>query len=95
MRSNDDIRRLYRTARWRRLREAQLREQPLCQWCLELEIVEVATEVHHAEGGHRDDPERFWSGPFRSTCSACHSRLGKREDRGEAVVTFGPDGWPI
>jgi len=40
--------RLYRTARWQRIREAQLRMQPLCEWCLEREIVEPANEVHHA-----------------------------------------------
>ncbi|AUX79053.1 hypothetical protein NXT3_PB00398 (plasmid) [Sinorhizobium fredii] len=43
----EEYRRLYRTARWRGLREQQLACRPLCQWCLELEIVEPATEVHH------------------------------------------------
>src|SRR6185312_5536476 len=64
-------RRLYRTARWKRLREAKLRQDPLCEWCLEREIVEPATEVHH-DGAHRGDIERFFEGPFVSTCKPCH-----------------------
>lgn len=95
MRSNEDIRRLYRTARWRKLREAQLGQQPLCVMCQAMDIAEVATVVHHAEGGHRNDPDRFWGGPLVSLCAAHHDREGKLEDRGRMVVCFGPDGWPL
>lgn len=87
-------RRLYKTARWRRIRDAKLRQDPLCEWCLEREIVEPATEVHH-DGPHRGDIERFYEGPFISTCKACHASRGQREDLGQTVVRFGPDGWPI
>lgn len=86
-------RKLYRTARWRRLRERQLAHQPLCQWCLELDTVEPATEVHHLIA-HRGDLDLFWSGPFLSTCTPCHATRGQREDRGQLVQTFGVDGWP-
>lgn len=87
-------RKLYRTARWRRLRERQLAHQPLCQWCLELDTVEPATEVHHLIA-HRGDLDLFWSGPFLSTCTPCHATRGQREDRGQLVQTFGADGWPV
>jgi len=85
--------RLYKTARWRRVRERVLNEQPLCQWCLEREIVTVANEVHHVEP-HKGDMVKFWSGPFVATCKSCHSRRGQREDLGQETVRFGPDGWP-
>lgn len=89
-----EYRKLYKTARWRRIRDAKLRQDPLCQWCLEDDIVELATEVHHADGGHKGDVDKFWSGPFVSTCKPCHASRGQREDLG-TYVTFGLDGWPI
>ncbi|AZO54848.1 HNH endonuclease [Mesorhizobium sp. M8A.F.Ca.ET.057.01.1.1] len=88
-----EYRRLYATAQWRRLRLAKLAQDPLCQWCLEREIVEPATEVHHAVA-HRGDVARFWTGPFVSTCKPCHSSRGQREDLGLTVIRFDPSGWP-
>ena len=86
--------RLYKTARWQRLREAKLAQDPLCEWCLESETVEPATEVHHAIA-HKGDEALFWSGPFVATCASCHARRGQLEDHGKTVVRFGPDGWPL
>lgn len=89
-----EYRRLYKTARWQRIRHAKLSADPLCEWCLEQEIVEPATEVHHATP-HRGDMGIFWSGPFVSTCKSCHASRGQREDLGQRVVTFDADGWPV
>lgn len=89
-----EYRRLYGTARWKRTREAQLMAQPLCEWCLEREDITPATEVHHADGGHKGNIDKFWSGPFISTCKPCHSSRGQREDLGQVIMTFGADGWP-
>ncbi|WP_078709608.1 HNH endonuclease [Consotaella salsifontis] len=89
----DVYRRLYKTPQWRALRLSKLSQDPLCQWCLEREIVETATEVHHARP-HRGDEGAFWRGPFISTCKACHASRGQREDLGQDVVTFRADGWP-
>jgi len=94
-RDNEHIRKLYRTARWERLRKAQFSVQPLCELCLQREDIVIAKVVHHSQGGHRNDVERFWSGPFQSLCMECHSRHGAAEDRGEEVVTIGVDGYPI
>ena len=88
-------RKLYKTPRWRAIRERQLAEHPLCQWCVEREEVTEATEVHHSDGGHKGDIARFFSGPFLSTCKPCHSSRGQREDAGQTVVAYGADGWPI
>lgn len=87
-------RKLYKTARWQRLRDYQLAQSPLCQWCLEREDVTPATEVHH-HGAHRGDLDKFWSGPFISTCKPCHASRGQREDHGEVTMVFGLDGWPV
>ena len=88
-------RKLYKTARWRRIRHAQFALQPLCEWCLEREEVTEATEVHHSDGGHKGDLDKFWFGPFISACKPCHASRGQREDLGQTVIRFGPDGWPI
>jgi 5-methylcytosine-specific restriction endonuclease McrA len=87
-------RRLYKLARWRSIRRHQLVTHPLCEWCLEQEIVTEATEVHHAKP-HRGDLALFWSGPFISTCKPCHSSRGQREDLGQTVARFDANGWPI
>lgn len=89
-----EYRRLYSTARWKRLRAQVLAERPLCEWCLEREVVEPATDVHHAEA-HRGDLAKFWSGPLIATCRSCHASRGQREDLGQTVVTFAADGWPV
>jgi 5-methylcytosine-specific restriction enzyme A len=87
-------RRLYGTARWKRIREHQLASQPLCEFCLRIEVIEPATIVHHSGGGHKGDEERFWSGPFMSTCKPCHDWYGADEDAGREVVIIGLDGYP-
>lgn len=86
---------LYKTARWKRIREAQLRMQPLCEWCLQSEVIEPATVVHHAEGGHKGNEYKFWNGPFASLCKTCHDRDGQREDLGQTIIRFDASGWPI
>jgi len=90
-----EYRRLYRTARWRRIRHHQLSLQPLCEWCLEQEIVTVASEVHHSDGGHKGDIDKFWNGPLISTCKPCHASRGQREDLGQDVLLFDASGWPV
>ncbi|PBB84577.1 HNH endonuclease signature motif containing protein [Mesorhizobium sp. WSM3876] len=85
---------LYKTARWRKLREWKLAQDPLCQWCLEEEIVTPATEVHHSLP-HKGDLEKFWTGPFVATCKPCHSSRGQIEDRGGKVIRYGADGYPL
>lgn len=91
----EQYRKLYRTARWIRLREAHLSDNPLCELCKRLEIVEEATVVHHKDGGHKGDEDKFWSGPFESLCAPCHDRHGAAEDAGKEIIEFAPDGWPI
>jgi 5-methylcytosine-specific restriction protein A len=88
-------RKLYKAARWARIRHAQFAVQPLCEWCLEQEVVEEATEVHHSDGGHKGDLDKFWYGPFISTCKPCHASRGQREDLGQDVIHFDANGWPL
>jgi len=45
---------VYKTARWQRLRQLQLREHPLCAFCLERGHITAANVVDHVEL-HRGD----------------------------------------
>lgn len=88
-------RKLYRTSRWQRLREAQLTAQPLCVYCLAVEDVTVATVCDHVRP-HKGSEELFFDPDnIQSLCAPCHDRIKAREERGQDVVRFGPDGWPI
>jgi 5-methylcytosine-specific restriction protein A len=89
-----DWRKWYSTARWKRLRDDRLTEQPLCERCLLQEVIEVATVVHH-KVPHRGDPERFWAGPFENLCKPHHDSQGQLEDHGKRTIQFDASGWPI
>ncbi|KAB2792874.1 HNH endonuclease [Brucella anthropi] len=84
----------YKLARWERRRQELFAKQPLCVKCLEREEVTVADTADHVVP-HRGDPDLFWYGELQPLCASCHSRLKQREERGQDVVRFGPDGWPI
>jgi 5-methylcytosine-specific restriction endonuclease McrA len=63
----------YTTQRWQRLRQAKLRESPLCKLCLEFGRLEPATVADHVTpikaGG---DPYPPLSG-LMSFCVPCHN----------------------
>lgn len=82
----------YSTARWLRLREAQLSAEPLCEMCKRDEIITSAEVCDHVTP-HRGNEELFWSGPFQSLCAHHHNSVKQREERGEGegrVDSFPP-----
>ena len=64
--------RMYGTARWKRIRRAQLSAHPWCVECLAAGRYTPATDVDHVER-HEGDPDKFFSGPLQSLCHSCHS----------------------
>ena len=70
---------LYSTARWARLRRHQLLEHPLCKFCLERGIVELATICDHVEP-HHGDRTAFFTSKLQSLCKPCHE-LNEKRDR--------------
>ena len=73
-RFNADDRHLYKTARWQRLRDLVLAEEPLCVDCLMEGAVRATQDVHHLER-HGGDPERFYDrAGLQALCHAHHSR---------------------
>lgn len=60
-----------------------------------MEIVEEADVVHHRVK-HDGDEAKFWDADnLESLCKAHHDSEGQREDRGQRIVQFGADGWPV
>lgn len=65
---------LYDTARWKKIRKAQLAKEPWCRNHLEnMGEYVPATQCDHIEP-HRGDVEKFFTGPFQSLCDSCHSQ---------------------
>lgn len=64
----------YKTSRWRRLREAQLHKEPLCQRCKAKGLVVEATVAHHVHR-HEGDAVKFFEGELASSCAPCHDTV--------------------
>lgn len=64
----------YRSKAWLSTRAQKLRDQPLCEDCLDRGIKTFANTAHHVVE-LRDDRERALDQDnLRSACSSCHSR---------------------
>lgn len=88
-------RKLYATARWQKLRELKLSHNPICERCLDQEIVEPATVVHHRKPHKGEDTLFHDFDNLEALCKPHHDRDGRLEDNGKTVIRFGPDGWPL
>ena len=76
-RDNVDVRRWYRTVRWRRLRDQVLGEAMYT--CARCGHTQVNLQVDHVRphGGH---VERFWNrANLQALCPSCHSAKTSRE----------------
>ena len=69
---------LYNSARWKAVREKQMKIQPLCEVCLNNDLTEAATQVDHIKaitfGGSELDLQNL-----QSLCYRCHGKKSKRE----------------
>lgn len=79
---------------WRKKRERQLAQEPLCRYCQRLGRITPADVVDHVEP-HRGDRIKFWRGALQSLCHHCHSSVKQREDNGLKPKGCGTDGWPL
>lgn len=86
-------RKLYKTARWQRIRAAQLAKHPVCARCRAKGHITAATVCHHT------DPESkktdFFRGPFASLCATCHDGPTQSEEKLGFSREIGNDGWPV
>lgn len=62
---------------WRRIRDQQLAEHPMCEQCAKVSKITPAREVHHikplSQGG-LNEPDNLMS-----LCTSCHSEITARE----------------
>ena len=76
---------IYNSARWRRLREAKMISDPLCEMCLRKGITRPATDVHHIQSfmDAMDMETRralvFYPFIFMCLCDECHRAIDKRK----------------
>jgi len=88
------IHNLYYTARWARLRKAQLAREPLCKFCEQMGQTTPATICDHIEP-HRGDVAKFWKGPFMSLCVRCHNVIKKQLEESGVLIGCDQDGFPV
>jgi 5-methylcytosine-specific restriction protein A len=73
--------RLYKTARWRRLRKRVLSRNPLCVECERQGRITPATVVDHIIP-HKGNLELFWDEDnLQALCKPCHDRKTAKEGR--------------
>lgn len=67
-------RKLYKTSRWKTIRESVLVSSPLCVECERSGVVTAANEVDHIVP-HRGNAERFYDvNNLQALCGKCHAR---------------------
>jgi 5-methylcytosine-specific restriction protein A len=89
-------RKLYKGARWSRLRLAHLATHPLCARCLKMKPRRLtpATVVHHVKE-HKGDLTLFYDpANLESLCAQHHDRDAQSEERKGYSTEVGADGWP-
>jgi 5-methylcytosine-specific restriction enzyme A len=84
----------YGRAAWRRLRQHQLRAQPLCQMCLKEGRTTPAEVVDHVVP-HRGDWTAFRCGALQSLCKRCHDSTKKTIENKGFDPAIGADGYPL
>lgn len=75
-RRNCDLRRLYRTAKWRHpiwgVRSCVLRQQPICEECRAEGLITATQDVHHLQKATREN--FFDMSILQALCATHHSR---------------------
>ena len=84
----------YQLGIWRRRREAHLRIEPLCRFCLQSGLVVPAEIADHIEH-HRGDWNKFLTSELQSLCKRCHNSTKHRLEVRGYNVDVGEDGYPI
>jgi 5-methylcytosine-specific restriction enzyme A len=77
-RSRQQDKNFYSSTRWRKLREAYLRSQPLCEDCLSSGRVEAANHVHHKRPRKQSPHLAFEWDNLEALCHACHNAKEER-----------------
>jgi 5-methylcytosine-specific restriction enzyme A len=80
-RANEIHKEVYNTTRWTELRLEYLRNNPLCEPCLERDIIKSAIDVHHkipiSTGTNMIERQTLGFDPnnLMSVCKDCHKKI--------------------
>jgi 5-methylcytosine-specific restriction endonuclease McrA len=86
---------LYKSARWKALRELRLGEEPLCRFCMARKKIVPASVVDHVKPHKGDDALFFDFNNTQSLCASCHNSAKQSEERLGYSKEIGLDGWPV
>ena len=87
--------RLYDSARWRKIRKFVLNEEPLCAMCLKMGRETAATTVDHIQP-HKNEYALFWDiNNLQSLCYSCHNATKQMIDVHGYSQAAGIDGQPL
>ena len=75
------VRKWLNSARYKKMRARQLRNEPLCRECGKNGIVKAAVIYDHIIP-HKENYELFWYGEAQSLCIKCHNIKTSTEDGG-------------
>ena len=75
--NRQDRQKVYQSAKWKKLREAKLMANPLCEQCLQTGIVKPAVDVHHIDSfmnytGNMRLQKAYDFHNLQSLCKDCH-----------------------
>jgi 5-methylcytosine-specific restriction enzyme A len=83
-RDKTDSRRFLHSRTWRKIRDAKLARDPLCERCLQKGMDVAAFVVHHKDRNELNNrPENL-----ESLCNACHETEHKGERWGSSVDSY-------
>lgn len=77
---DEDRNDIYRSSKWKKLRQSKLMESPLCEICLARGIIKPAVDVHHKDSfTNYTGSQRLWkaydSSNLLALCKECHAFL--------------------
>lgn len=91
--SSSDPREWYGLGRWKARQRFQMRQHPLCAFCMQRGLVVEAVVADHVQP-HKGDWNQFWLGSLQSLCRRCHES-GKKFEEGRGFRSdIGEDGIP-
>lgn len=63
--------------------------------CLAVDVVEPTEVIDHITPHKGDEALFFDRGNLQGLCKHHHDRTKQRLERGQDVIAFAPDGWPL
>jgi 5-methylcytosine-specific restriction endonuclease McrA len=89
-----EYRRLYKTARWIKLRNAHKAKEPLCRYCMQQGRAVPMAVVDHIRPHNGNEALFFDPSNLQSLCRPHHDATKQAEERGGRVLGSGLDGRP-